>query len=96
VSENNVALIIGGGPGISASCARLFSEQGMKVAVAARRPDKPVLERLPQEHGVRRYACNACEPDAVAGLVPAVRDDLGPSTLGVHNIDGRTAEIFRK
>ena len=31
-----VALIVGGGPGISASCARLFSKDGMKVAVAAR------------------------------------------------------------
>ena len=33
-----VALIVGGGPGISASCARLFVREGMTVAVAARNP----------------------------------------------------------
>ncbi len=35
-----VALVVGSGPGISASCARLFSAQGMRVAVAARTPEK--------------------------------------------------------
>ena len=53
-SRQDIALIIGGGPGISASCARLFAANGMKVAVAARTPDKPVLEKLEKEHGVRR------------------------------------------
>ena len=48
-----VAIIVGGGPGISASCARLFSREGMKVAVAARNPEKPVLDELAQEHGVK-------------------------------------------
>ncbi|HLM12993.1 MAG TPA: oxidoreductase, partial [Reyranella sp.] len=37
----DVALIVGGGPGISSSCARLFAKEGMRVAVAARQPDKP-------------------------------------------------------
>ena len=39
-SVQDVALIVGGGPGISSSCARLFAENGMRVAVAARNPDK--------------------------------------------------------
>ena len=42
----DVALIVGGGPGISSSCARLFAKEGMRVAVAARQPDKPVLQAL--------------------------------------------------
>ena len=42
--EDEVALIVGGGPGVSASCARLFSHEGMKVAIAARNPDKPHLK----------------------------------------------------
>ena len=42
----NVALIVGGGPGISASCARLFCGNGMRVAIAARTPDKPALRPL--------------------------------------------------
>ena len=36
MNEPQVALIVGGGPGISASCFLLFSQQGVKVAVAAR------------------------------------------------------------
>ncbi len=91
-----VALIIGGGPGISASCARLFRQEGMAVAVAARNPDKAVLETLEAEHGVRRYQCDAVEPDSVADLFSAVTADLGTPRLVVHNIDGRVPDIFRK
>ena len=91
-----VALIVGGGPGVSASCARLFAREGMQVAVAARTPDKPVLKQLESEHGVRCYPCDAGEPDAVRELFRAVNADLGRPTLVVHNIDGRSMDIFRK
>jgi len=92
----DVALIVGGGPGISASCARLFAKSGMQVGIAARTPDKPVLENLEKAHGVRRYACDASEPAAVELLFQNVVRDLGAPTLVVHNIDGRVAGIFRK
>jgi len=95
-SVQDVALIVGGGPGISASCARLFSQNGMRVAVAARTPDKPVLQNLEKSHGVRRYACDASDPAAVARLFQDVVRDLGSPTLLVHNIDGRVAGIFGK
>ena len=52
-SMQDVALIVGGGPGIGSSCARLFAENGMRVAVAARTPDKPVLQTLEKTHDVR-------------------------------------------
>ncbi|MEM9623654.1 MAG: SDR family oxidoreductase, partial [Pseudomonadota bacterium] len=61
---SEVAVIIGGGPGISASCARLFREQGMQVAVAARNVDKPVLQQLASELGVHIVACDAANPDS--------------------------------
>jgi NAD(P)-dependent dehydrogenase (short-subunit alcohol dehydrogenase family) len=92
----DVAIIVGGGPGISASCARLFARSGMHVAIAARTPDKPVLQDLEKTHGVRRYACDASEPAAVELLFQNVVRDLGAPTLVVHNIDGRVAGIFRK
>ena len=92
----DVALIVGGGPGISASCARLFAKSGMRVGIAARTPDKPVLQNLENMHGVRRYACDASEPAAVELLFQNVVRDLGAPTLVVHNIDGRVAGIFRK
>ena len=95
-SVQDVALVVGGGPGISASCARLFSKSGMRVAAAARNPDKAVLEILEKEHGVRRYACDASDPAGVAGLFDHVVRDFGTPRLVVHNIDGRVPGIFRK
>lgn len=95
-AAHEVALIVGGGPGISASCARLFARQGMQVAIAARNIDKPVLQDLAQAHGVRLHACDAADPAAVAALFHQVRQDLGAPRLVVHNIDGRVPGIFRK
>lgn len=92
----DVALIVGGGPGISASCARLFAASGMTVAVAARDTEKPALLALEEKHGVRRYACDASEPASVEALFQQVARDIGPPTLVVHNIDGRVAGIFGK
>jgi NAD(P)-dependent dehydrogenase (short-subunit alcohol dehydrogenase family) len=92
----DVALIVGGGPGISSSCARLFAKNGMAVGVAARDPDKPVLLDLEKTHGVRRYACDASDPAAVGRLFKNVVRDLGSPTLVVHNIDGRVPGIFGK
>jgi NAD(P)-dependent dehydrogenase (short-subunit alcohol dehydrogenase family) len=95
-SVQDVALIVGGGPGISSSCARLFAQNGMRVGIAARNPEKGVLQNLEKTHGVRRYACDASEPPAVELLFANVVRDLGAPTLLVHNIDGRVEGIFRK
>ena len=92
----DVALIVGGGPGISSSCARLFAKNGMAVGIAARDPDKSVLLDLEKALGVRRYASDASDPAAVAQLFKDVVRDLGSPTLVVHNIDGRVPGIFRK
>src|SRR5690349_3189781 len=73
----DIALIVGGGPGISSSCARLFSKSGMSVGVAARNPEKSALQDLEKTHGVRRYACDASEPAAVKMLFENVVRDLG-------------------
>src|SRR5262245_56451834 len=95
-SVQDVAVIVGGGPGISSSCARLFAKEGMRVGVAARNPDKSVLQTLEKTLGVRRYACDATEPAAVEQLFQNVVRDLGAPTLVVHNIDGRVPGIFGK
>ena len=95
-SIQDVALIVGGGPGISSSCARLFAKCGMRVGIAARNPDKPVLQDLEKTHGVRRYACDASEPAFVESLFQNVVRDLGAPTLVVHNIDGRVPGIFAR
>ena len=60
------ALIVGTGPGLSSSLARLFAREGLAVAVAARQTDK--LAGLAKETGAAVHACNAAEPAAVAEL----------------------------
>ena len=82
-----LALIVGGGPGISASCARLFASEGLTVAVAARTPDKPVLAKLKDEYGVHLYSCDAADEQSVDHLFREVCEQLGSPRLVVHNID---------
>jgi NAD(P)-dependent dehydrogenase (short-subunit alcohol dehydrogenase family) len=94
-SVRDVALIVGGGPGISSSCATLFSAHGMRVGVAARKPDKPELQSL-KTLGVHLYACDASDPSAVEYLFHDVTREMGVPRLVIHNIDGRSPGILRK
>lgn len=96
IPNPEVALIVGGGPGISASCARLFVREGLQVAVAARDPEKPVLKELADTLGVACYGCDAAEPASVADLFATVAETIGAPKLVVHNIDGRVSDIFGK
>ena len=84
-----ISLVVGGGPGISASCARLFSTDGMLVAVAARNPDKKAMRRLRTDFDARLFQCDATDPDSVKGLFENVKREMGSPKLVVHNIDGR-------
>lgn len=84
-----MALVVGAGPGVSASCARLFSKEGFKVAIAARNIDKPELNELKQSFGVHAYVCNAAEPSSVEKLFASVTRDLGGfPDLVVYNASG--------
>ncbi|WP_376707428.1 SDR family oxidoreductase [Bradyrhizobium elkanii] len=74
----------------------MFSNSGMRVAIAARNPDKAALEALEKEHGVRRYGCDATDPVSIERLFEKVAGDIGAPRLVVHNIDGRVPGIFRK
>jgi len=62
--ELKTALIVGVGPGLSASLARLFSKHGLQVALASRNPDK--LQKLAEETAGVTFACEATEPEEVA------------------------------
>ena len=81
------ALIVGAGRGLSASLARLFSREGLKVALAARDHDK--LAPLCAETGARAFACDATEPAQVAALFDAVDGAIGEPDLVVYNASGR-------
>ncbi|HEX3497770.1 MAG TPA: SDR family NAD(P)-dependent oxidoreductase [Stellaceae bacterium] len=85
---NETALIIGTGAGLSASLARLFAKEDMRVAVAARRTDK--LAALCGETGARAYACDASKPTEVESLFAAVTRDLAAPDIVVYNASYRS------
>jgi len=87
MAEKETALIVGAGAGLSASLARLFAGADMAVALAARNKDK--LSDLAAETGAGTYACDATEPDQVAGLFAAVEKDLGAPDIVVFNASRR-------
>ncbi len=82
------ALIVGVGSGLSASLARLFAKNGMKVALGARRADG--LAALAKEVGGKAFACNAANPDEVAKLFADVDAAFGAPDVVVYNASYRT------
>ena len=87
MTQQEIALIVGSGPGLSASLARLFKKEGMKVALAARNIKK--LDGLVKEIDGRAYACDATSPTDVKNLFESMSQDLGDPTLVVYNASGR-------
>jgi NAD(P)-dependent dehydrogenase (short-subunit alcohol dehydrogenase family) len=79
-----LALIVGVGDGLSASLARLFFEQGYRIALAARDIDK--IENLATEAEATRLRCDASDPAEVARLFSQLD---GPLRIAVYNPSAR-------
>ena len=77
------ALIVGAGPGLSASLARLFAREGFNVALAARNPDKL------QGPGLA-LKCDATDAAQVEAAFDAVEKKWGVPDLVVYNASYRT------
>ncbi|MFK7943794.1 MAG: SDR family NAD(P)-dependent oxidoreductase [Paracoccaceae bacterium] len=86
VSQYKHALIIGAGSGLSASLARLFQANGMKVSLAAR--DTAKLDALAAETGAAVYACDAGQHVDVVRLFEAL-DAGGAPDVVVYNPSAR-------
>src|SRR5688500_20133557 len=82
------ALIVGAGAGLSASLARLFSKEGMRVAVASRHPER--LAELCAETGAKAFGCDAAQPAQVAALFSEVEKATGAPDEVVYNASYRT------
>lgn len=87
MNEQETAIIVGAGPGLSASLGRLFSKEGMKVALAAR--DAKKLDGLVNEIHGRSYPCDAIVPRDVENLFASVARDIGEPTVVVYNASSR-------
>ena len=86
------ALIVGAGAGLSASLARLFSREGIRVALAARQIEK--LGALCSETGARAFACDATNADEVERLFGLVEREIGVPDLIVYNASARARGPF--
>jgi len=86
------ALIVGAGEGLSASLARLFAKEKMRLALAARETGK--LAGLCREVGARAFACDAAEPDQVKRLFGDVEREIGEPDVVVYNASGRVRGPF--
>jgi NAD(P)-dependent dehydrogenase (short-subunit alcohol dehydrogenase family) len=78
------ALIVGAGSGLSASLARLFAKEGMRVALAARNMGK--LAPLVKETGAVAIECDA----SVSSQVDALFEKVPAPDLVVYNAGYRT------
>ncbi len=82
-----VALIVGAGPGISASVARGLAASGLKVGLAARNIEK--LAPLAAEIGAETFAADASDPEAVARLFAEADRRLGEPEIVLYNASAR-------
>ncbi|MGJ5007909.1 SDR family NAD(P)-dependent oxidoreductase [Bradyrhizobium oligotrophicum] len=82
-----IALIVGAGEGLSASLARLFAREKIRVALAARKIEK--LGALCNETGARAYPCDATNPEEVERLFGIVEREIGAPDLVVYNASAR-------
>jgi NAD(P)-dependent dehydrogenase (short-subunit alcohol dehydrogenase family) len=87
MAEQERALIVGAGAGLSAALARRCAKEGMTVVLAAR--DASKLGALVRETGATAIVCDATSPADVEKLFAAI--DAGGSRLDlvVYNPSGR-------
>ncbi|MDH3414187.1 MAG: SDR family NAD(P)-dependent oxidoreductase [Gammaproteobacteria bacterium] len=87
MTDSETALIVGAGVGLSASLARLFASEGMRIALAARNTEK--LKPLAEETRARCYTCDAGDAGQVGALFKGVSGDLGVPDVVVYNASRR-------
>src|SRR5437899_2066867 len=92
MKQAEAALIVGAGSGLSASLARLFAKDGMRVALAAR--DTSKLASLVKETSALPIACDAADPAQVEAMFAAVEAKWGVPDLVVYNAGYRVRGPF--
>ena len=83
MKQPETALIVGAGSGLSASLARLFAKEGMRVALAARNTAK--LAPLVKKIAAFAVSCDAAELAQVEAMFAAVETKWGIPDLVVYN-----------
>jgi short-subunit dehydrogenase len=86
------ALIVGAGSGLSASLAREFAKDGVKVALAARSAAK--LDEFVKATGAKAYSCDAAKRDQVDKLFADLDAAGATPDVVVYNASYRTRGPF--
>lgn len=84
MTEREVAIVVGAGPGLGNALVRRFAETGMSVAAVSRKgsaPEAPEYRDL-----VHGYACDATIGDQVTAMFAQVTKDLGHPNLVAFNV----------
>src|SRR5260221_2280342 len=92
IPKYKIALIVGAGAGLSASLARLFAREGIRLALAAREIEK--LGALCTETGAGAFACDASNPDEVERLFGLVEREIATPDVVVYNARGGARGAF--
>jgi NAD(P)-dependent dehydrogenase (short-subunit alcohol dehydrogenase family) len=87
VGTVSIALIIGAGPGLSASVARQLAAAGVKIALASRDPAK--LENLAAETGGLALRCDVSNAGDVERLFADTAEKLGVPDVVLFNPSAR-------
>ncbi len=79
-----VALVVGAGPGLGLALVKRFAAEGMRVAAAAR-SGANLASAAGWPGSARAYTCDASDGDEVARLFQRVAGDLGAPDVVVFN-----------
>ncbi len=79
-----VCIVTGVGPGTGAALSRRFAAGGYRVAMLARNQER--LASLQEEISLASsYVCDVSDEAAVNSTVAAIKKDLGPPAVLIHN-----------
>ena len=84
---NESVLIIGVGPGLSTSLARLCASKEMKVVLASRNIKK--LNDLKKEINAETYSCDSSDIKSVSNLFKETDKSIGTPNLVIYNASSR-------
>jgi 3-oxoacyl-[acyl-carrier protein] reductase len=84
--DGKVALVTGASQGIGYGIAKELAQEGARVAVSSRTPEK--IEAAASEIGARPYVHDTLDLDAAPALLEAIERDLGPIDILVTNTGG--------
>lgn len=86
------ALIVGAGAGLSASLARVFARENIRVALAARKIEK--LGEICTQTKAKAFACDATNAEEVERLFGLVEREIATPDIVVYNASGRSRGPF--